>query len=221
VQRTSYFNVWRRDRPATDVYYHFPLSGLPHERTPTFCENLAMMLRHAGPGAKVAYVTAPVPTQVLPASGVHPDYWQPTGTDIIPYGAGSDHIRFSLSKAGSYSLWITGSIGRPIKFILDGRSVGTVAYEERYPGQFMRIGARELSAGPHTLTLARGGGSLYPGSGDDVDPDTREVGPIVLIPGESPSEQVNVAPASAEAGICSAPVGYQWIEVLRPGAASA
>jgi len=221
VQQTSYFNVWRRDRPATDVYSHFPLSGLPHERTPEFCEKLMKTLSRAGAGATVAYVDAPAATEVVPASGVHPSYWHAAGSGLIAYGAGSDRVAFTLPRAGSYSLWIAGTIGRPVKFILDGHSVGTVAYEERYPDQFIRIGARQLGAGAHTLTLVRGGGSLHPGSGDDVDPDTRGLGPVVLLPGESPSARVHVVPAGAAAKACSAPVGYQWMEVLRPGAASA
>ena len=220
VQQTRYFNVWRRDRPAADVYFHFPLSGLPHERTPEFCKKLTQTLSRAGAGATVAYVDAPASTEVQPTSGVHPDYWHAEGSELVAYGAGSDRIGFALPRAGNYSLWIAGSIGRPVKFILDDRSVGTVAYEERYPGQFIRIGSRELGAGAHTLTLVRGGGSLHPGSGDDVDPDTRGLGPILLLPGESPSARVNVAPASAAESICSAPVGYQWMEVLRPGASA-
>jgi hypothetical protein len=35
------------------------------------------------------------------------------------------------------------------------------------------------------------------------------------------SYKLQVAPASAAQRICSAPVGYEWMEVLRPGAASA
>jgi hypothetical protein len=221
VQQTQYFNVWRRDRPATNVYIHLPLSGLPHERTAAFCQGLQTYLRRAGAGASLAYVLAPAATEVLPTSGIHPDYWRAEGSELVLYGAGSDRMSFTLPRAGTYSLWMAGSIGRPVKFILDGRPVGTVAYEERYPGQFIRIGSLELSAGAHTLTVIRGGGSLHPGSGDDIDPDTRGLGPIVLLPGESPSDHVNVAPASSAARICSAPVGYQWIEVLRPGAASA
>ena len=75
-----------------------------------------------------------------------------------------------------------GTVGRPLKFIIDGRAAGTIAYEERYPNQFLQIGARALAAGRHTLVIQRGGGSLHPGSGDDVDPDTRGLGPIVLLP---------------------------------------
>jgi hypothetical protein len=220
AERTRYFNVWRRVRPATEVYFHFPLSGLPHERTPEFCAKLIDTVHRAGAGATVAYVNAPPVTEVGPATGVFSNYWLPAGGAIIAYGAGSDRVALTLPQTASYSVWIAGSIGRPIKFTLDGRPLGTVAYEERYPQQFIRIGARMLSAGRHTLLLTRGGGSLHPGSGDDVDPDTRELGGIVLIPGENPSTHVNVVPASDAERVCSAPVGYQWMEVLRPGAAS-
>jgi hypothetical protein len=221
VQQTKYFDVWRRERPARDVFVHYPLSGLPHERTATFCGNLKRSLRKAGPGASVAYVRAPTTTQVLPPAGVHPDYWKPEGNELIAHGAGSDRMTFKLARGGSYELWMEGTVGRPIKFVLDGRAVGTIAYEDRYPNQYLYIGTRTLAAGRHTLTIERGGGSLHPGSGDDVDPDTRSFGPIVLLPRGSQSYRLEVAPAAAAARICTAPVGYEWMEVLRPGAAPA
>jgi hypothetical protein len=222
VQQTPYFNVWRRERPPAGIFIHLPLSGLPHERTAKFCRNLQGNLRQAGAGARIAWVTAPATSEVLPTAGVHPSYWHQAGSELVLYGAGSDRMSFTLAHAGRYSLWMAGTIGRPVKFLIDGHAIGTIAYQERYPGQFIRIDfAHEISAGPHTLTAVRGGGSLHPGSGDDVDPDTRGLGPIVILPGESPSYGVNVAPASAAARVCGAPVGYQWIEVLKPGAPSA
>jgi len=221
VRQTRYFNVWRRERPSSDVYAHLPLSGLAHERTPAYCRVLEADVHRAGAGATVAYAPAPELTEVLPTNGTHPTYWPAAGSGLAAHGAGRDRMSFTLSRAGKYSLWIAGTIGRPVKFVLDGRPVGTVAYEERYPDQFIRIGAEQIASGRHTLTIIRGNGSLHPGSGDDVDPDTRGLGPIVLLPGESPFARVKLAPASAAARICSAPVGYQWIEVLRHGAASA
>jgi hypothetical protein len=221
AERTPYFNVWRRERPGSDVYAHLPLSGLRHERTPAYCRLLRETVRRAGPGASVAYVPAPAVTDVFPTSGVHPTYWRANGSGLTARGAGRVRMTFTLPRSGTYSLWIAGTIGRPVKFLLDGQPVGTVAYEERYPGQWIRIGAHTIAAGRHTLTMVRGDGSLHPGSGDDVDPDTRGLGPIVLLPGESPPDRVRVARGSAATRICSAPVGYQWIEVLRGGAASA
>lgn len=221
VQQTPYFNVWRRVRPVSDVYAHLPLSGLPHERTPAICGVLQKDLRAAGPGATVAYVPAPVGVPVEPSSGVHPAYWQPVGGALVAYGAGYDRIHLTLPRTSTYEVWMEGTEGRPVKFLIDGHLLGIVAYEERYPQQFLHIGTGKLSAGRHTLELVRGGGSLHPGSGDDVDPDTRLLGPIVFLPKGSQTYQVNVAPASDAAKICAAPVGYEWMEVLRPGAASA
>jgi hypothetical protein len=216
VQQTKYFNVWRRERPATEVYAHFALSGGLHERTPLLCKNFLAVVRKAGANASVAYVTTPASSEVLPGEGIHPPYWVAAGSGLNVYGAGSDRIAFTLPRAATYNLWMAGTIGRPVKFIIDGHAVGTIAYEERYPGQFLHIGVRTLSAGRHTLVIERGGGSLHPGSGDDVDPDTRGVGPIVFTTAEPADSDLRVAPASAAPRICSAPVGYQWMEVLRP-----
>jgi hypothetical protein len=219
VQQTTYFDVWRRARPATEVYAHYPLSGLPHERTAIFCDGLQKSLRAAGSGALVAYVLAPAGVTIQPAAGIHPDFWKPEGNELVPYGAGTDRLAFTLKRGSDYALWMEGTVGRPVKFILDGRTVGTLAYEERYPSQFLKIGSSVLAAGRHTLVIERGGGSLHPGSGDDVDPDTRGLGPIVLLPRGSQSYQLRVAPAAAAARICDAPVGYEWMEVLKPGGA--
>jgi hypothetical protein len=221
VQQTPYFDVWRRVRPTTDVFVHLPLSGLPHERTAKFCRGLQQNLRQAGPGASIAYVTEPAASTVPLIGGVHPDYWIADGNQLTAYGAGSDRTAFTLPRAATYSVWMEGTIGRPINFTVDGRPIGTLAYEERYPNQFLHIGTVSLGAGRHTLTVTRGGGSLHPGSGDDVDPDTRGLGPVVFVPADSQNYRLRVAPASAAARICAAPVGYEWIEVLRPGAASA
>jgi hypothetical protein len=221
AQQTRYFDVWRRVRPAAEVVAHLPLSGLPHERTATFCRGLGDELRRAGPGASLAYVLAPIGSQISPQAGVHPDYWRAAGNELAVYGAGSDRVPFTLVAPGVYDIWMEGTVGRPVRFSIDGHRVGTLAYEERYPSQFLHIGTAALAAGHHTLTILRGGGSLHPGSGDDVDPDTRGLGPILLLPQGSQAYRLRFASAAAAQRICRAPVGYEWMEILRPGAAGA
>ena len=176
VEQTKYFQVWRRVRPASDIYIHYPLSGLPHERTTKFCEVLQEKLHAAGSGATVAYVRAPDATTVQPVSGVFPDYWKAEGNGLLMHGAGNDKVTFTLPRSGRYRLWVEGTVGRPIRFVLDGKKIGTIAYEDRYPAQFIEFSKRALRAGRHTLTIERGDGSLHPGSGDDIDPDTRTLG---------------------------------------------
>lgn len=221
AEQTPYFDVWRRARPASDVYMHLPLSGSPTERTSKYCAVVQQDLRKAGQGASLAYVPAPAGAILQPASGSHSDYWKPDGGALIAYGAGSDDVPFTLSAGDRFDMWIEGTIGRPVKFLIDGHPVGTVAYEERYPGQFLRIGSAQIGPGRHTLRIVRGGGSLHPGSGDDVDPDTRILGAVVLLPNNSQSYQLHVVPAGDAARVCRARIGYEWMEILTRGAASA
>jgi hypothetical protein len=221
VERTRYFDVWRRDRPSSAVLEHYPLSNLPHERTPALCRVVTQGARRAGPGALIAYAQHASPIVLNPVEGIHPDYWRPIGLSALAvYGAGSDDMKFAATGSGSYSIWLQGSVGRPLDVYIDGRRVAGIAYEERYPGQFLLVGKVTLDAGSHTLRLVRGGGSLHPGSGDPPgEMATRTIGAIVLAPDDANEDRVHVASASSAARICAAPVGYEWLEVLHPGAA--
>ncbi len=213
--------MWRRERPAADVYVHYPLSGLPHERTATFCGNLERSLRKAGVGASVAYVRAPTTTKVLPPAGAHPDYWKPEGNELVAYGAGSDRMAFTLARGGSYELWMEGTVGRPIKFVLDGRKVGTIAYEDRYPNQYLNVGMRDARGrSPHAYDRAR---RRQPAPGQRR---RRRPGHAQLRPDRAAATWtrshtgVNVAPAAAaDADLRRAPSAMNGWRCSKPGAA--
>jgi hypothetical protein len=223
IERTHFFDVWRRDRPSSAVLQHYPLSSLPHERTPALCRLITAAARRAGPGAEVAYATNATVAVVNPVEGIHPDYWKALGpSTLAAYGAGTAQMRFALAGAGSYSIWLQGSLGRPLAVYVDGKRLSSIGYEERYPDQFLLVADATLGAGRHTLRLVRGGGSLHPGSGDPaVEAIPRTIGAIVFNREASTANQVYVAPATRTAQICSAPVGYEWLELLRPGGAPA
>jgi hypothetical protein len=221
IERTPYFDIWRRDRPATTVLHHFPLSSLPHERTPALCRLVTAAARSAGAGAQVAYARSSTAAVANPVEGVRPDYWKPLGPSTLSaYGAGTDRMQLTLPSSGRFSIWLQGSIGRPLAVYVDGKRLSSVGYEERYPDQFLLLGALALGPGRHTLRLVRGGGSLHPGSGDPPQETVqRTIGAIVFNREDANSDRLYVAPASRMAQICAAPVGYQWLEVLRPGGA--
>lgn len=221
VQQTSYFQVWRRDRPASDVVAHMPLSGLPHERTTTFCTGLTASIKGAGPGATVAYVPTPIAAVAEPTQGLHSSYWRPAGLSIRAHGAGSLRVRFDVARAGRYSLWMRGSVGRPLAIYLDGNKLGDIGYEERYPSQWLELGRHMLGPGRHVLRFVRGNGNLHPGSGDGADFVAGDLETIAVRHDTPLTERVRIVPASAAKRVCRAPVGYEWMEVLSPGAASA
>jgi hypothetical protein len=223
VEETRFYDVWRRVRPASTVLEHFPLSSLPDERTQQYCRNVVKLARRAGPSAQIAYAQTAVVAVVNPVEGTHPDYWSLLGPGTLAtYGAGTDEVKFSLPATLHYGIWIQGSVGRPLTFYLDGRRLTSIGYEERYPGQFLLLRTSTLRAGAHKLRIVRGNGSLHPGNGDP-SPETvgRTLGAIVFSREGFPDNRVHVAPASQAAQLCDARVGYQWLELLKPGGAPA
>lgn len=223
LERTRYFDVWRRDRPPGTVLFHAPLSNLPHERTPALCRVLVQQARRAGPGAQVAYAQSSVAAVANPAAGKHSTYWRLLGpSTLAAKGAGSDEMTVTLPETARYSLWVQGSVGRPLAVYFDGRRLSSIGWEERYPGQFLLIDTAKLPAGKHTLRIVRGNGSLHAGSGDPPGETAgRTVGAFVFSRVHPTEDSVYVAPASKMAAICARPVGYEWIEVLKPGGAPA
>lgn len=219
VDRTSEFEVWRRIRPAYEVFVHLPLSGLPDERTSMFCRGLVRSVRRAGAGSSVAYVPTGPRTLLIPTQATHPSYWHALGPEALrAYGAGTIEGSVSLPASGTYDVSMPGSIGRPVTLYIDGHRAGSVSYQERYPGQYLHFARVYLSAGTHQIRLSRGNGSLSPGSGDGPDTDSGVIGPLIFTLQQPQDGSLKVVPGSEAERVCAAHVGYQWIEVLRPGA---
>jgi hypothetical protein len=221
IEQTRYFDVWRRDRPSSTVLFHAPLSSLPHERTPALCRVLVRQARKGGATAQVAYAKTSVAAVANPLAGTHASYWRALGpSTLADYGSGSAQMQITLPSAGRYSIWLQGSIGRPLTFYIDGKRLSSLGYEERYPDQFLLVHTRTLAAGEHTLRVVRGGGDLHPGDGNPSGETTpATMGAIVFEREHATANSVYVAPASRMAQICAAPVGYEWLEVLKPGGA--
>ncbi len=217
VDQTSEFQVWRRVRPAAEVVTHFPLSGLPAERTKAFCAALSRAVRRAGPGASVAYVPSGPRTRLVPTEAKHPSYWHTIAPEALrAYGAGSLEGAISVPADGVYEVSMPGSVGRPVTVFVDGRRVGSVGYQERYPGQYLRFGRVALSAGSHTVRLTRPSGNLHPGDGDGPDTSAGIIGSLTFTLEQPQNGVLQVVSAKDAGNVCAAPVGYQWMEVLAP-----
>ena len=222
IQQTHYFDVWRRDRPSATIIHHFPLSSSPLERVQQhFCPAFVAEARRAGAGAEVAFARASPAVVTGLTLGTHPDYWRVAGPDtLIAYGAGTGQLKVVLPQAGRYDIWMQGSVGRPLAIYLDGHRLTSIGYEERYPGQFLLIGGVQLSSGAHAMRVVRGNGSLHPGSGDpSTDTVGRTLGAIVFSLENSYSDRAYVAGVDQAGKVCAAQIGYQWLEILKPGGA--
>jgi hypothetical protein len=219
VDRTSEFEVWRRVRPASEVFAHLPLSGSATERTPAYCRTVARTLHQSGAGSSLAYVPTGPRTMLIPTQAKHPDYWPALGPESLRgVGAGAIEGTVSLPASGTYDISMPGSVGRRLTVYVDGRRVGSVEDEFRYPSQFMRFALVKLSAGRHRIRLTRPNGSLAPASGDGPDTDSGVIGPLIFSLEQPGDGRLMVVPGAEAGRVCAARTGYQWIEVLRPGA---
>jgi hypothetical protein len=219
VDQTSEFQAWRRVRPASEVVLHLPLSGSPTERTHHFCRGLRASVRRAGAGSSVAYVPAGPRAELAPTDMTHPRYWRALGTEALrAYGAGAIEGSVQLGAGGTYEISMSGSVARPVTLYVDGHRAGSVANQERYPGQFLHFARLSLSAGTHRIRLSRGNAGVSPGSGDGPDTSSGVIGPLIFALDQPQNGRLMVVPGSDAGRVCTAHAGYQWIEVLAPGA---
>ena len=215
VYLSSYYEVWQREKPAATVLSHVPLKDTAGAQNATVCRSVLATARRAGPDAQIAYMPSPSYAQLGVVSLTLSGAFQPSGGVIFANGAGRARQQLTTA-AGHYDFFLSGSFGRPVDVTVDGQHVGTAAYQESYPTEWLLIGSRELSSGRHRVEIIRGGFSLHPGNGDGVDGFNRTIGPLVIIRSQPAVPTVRYSSVSGFGRICRSPLPLRWVEVVRP-----
>jgi hypothetical protein len=216
VYLSSYYEVWRRARPSATVYAHVRVGDTAGNRNAAVCAGVASKARQAGPAARIAYMPAPTGYFLFGGSNmILRGALQSSGGAILATGAGRA-TRRQVIPAGRYDFFLGGSVGRPVNVSIDGHHVGTVAYQESYPGEATLIGSLRLSGGVHDIEITRGGASLHPGSGDGVDGFNRTIGPLMIVPARPAVPVVRYSSVRQLPRLCQSSQPLRWIEVVRP-----
>jgi hypothetical protein len=185
-----YYQVWRRD-PTPTVMAHLPFGGADDAGADAPCTPLRALARVGGGDSRLvaAERAAPIALAVRTMAPL-PHNWsiRPDGR-VAPTGPGRMAASFSAGS-GMFSVWFRGSFGRGPKVFVDGRYVGR-ALSVQTPQQLSRVGEVELAAGRHRLEIARSGGGLKPGDGQDEIYDT-----VFLAP-SAPTRLLTVPPSNA------------------------
>jgi hypothetical protein len=210
----SYYDVWQRPATPRAQVLSYSIFGnqLNAGALPPcdLVQHLAGVARRRG-GRLVAAVRAPAVIADL-GHFARPPEWPfspgPPG-QLYPSSPGSAGLEVQVPATGAYDIWEQGSFGRGVEMSVDGRPLGATRDQRSFVGQWIRFGARNLGAGPHTIELRYPGGSLRPGSGQQ--PQT--MGPVALVPQTPRSRLIEVGPERAR-DLCSRPL--DWLEVLKP-----
>jgi hypothetical protein len=137
------------------------------------------------------------------------------GGTIFATGPGRAVRDQLVPEAGRYKFFFSGSFGRPVNVIVDGRHVGTAAYQVSYPSEWIMIGSAYLSKGMHKIEITRGGFSLHAGNGDGIDQFNRTIGPLALFANRPATPTVHYAAAGALDRLCKSSQRLRWLEVVR------
>jgi hypothetical protein len=215
VYLSNWYEVWQRSGPASTPYLQVPLVDRLGNLRPV-CGQVMSAARKAGPGAHIALMPSP-PGWIqddgsnMALSGALSN----AGGGIAATGAGRAVREQPFPASGRYEFFLGGSIGRPVQVSVDGRPVGTAAYQVSYPGEYVRIGTSWISEGVHTIAISRGGISLHAGNGDGVDALNRLFGPLRIVPVADAVPSVREMTPAAFAHLCRTAYPARWVEVLQ------
>jgi hypothetical protein len=216
VEISPYYEVWQRELAPAAVYAHLHFADNPANRLPKVCDEARAAARRAGAGARMAYTLPPSYIQVDGSNMVLSGSFGAAGGTILATGPGRAVRAQPVPQAGIYKLFFSGSFGRPVDVSVDGRHVGTAAYQVSYPSEWIMIGSAYLSKGVHKIEITRGGFSLHAGNGDGIDQFNRTIGPLALFPNRPATPTVHYAAAGALNRMCRSSQRLRWLEIVRP-----
>ena len=218
VYLSRYYEVWQREQPASTEYAFVPFADTAGVRNSAAgCASVTASARRAGPTARIAYMSSPANYVQLGVSNMRLSRaFEPSGGVIVATGAGHATRGQPIPNAGRYDFFLDGSFGRPVKISVNGHHVGTAAYQESYPAEWLLVGSAQLSAGVNNVEITRGGLSLHPGSGDGQDGFNRTIGPLIITPAEPPVPVVHYSSVRRFPAICRSSQSLRWAEVVRP-----
>jgi hypothetical protein len=216
VYLSPYYEVWQRAAPKSSVLTLVPFAYAPGAKDPAACASVLKEARLAGPRALIDYTTVPPGYVQLDNSNMalHGGL-VPSGGVLLGTGAGRAVREQPIPAAGRYDFFLEGSFSRPVDVSVDGRHVGTAAYQASYPDEWLMIASRPLSMGPHRIEVTRGPPSLHPASGNGVDAVNRTIGPLVIIPASPATPVVHSISARSFAPLCESSRTLRWAEVVR------
>jgi hypothetical protein len=172
-----------------------------------------------GGRTEASLVAALAPELVtVPLAGAHrPPGWSRGHVGIVMGRAGVLRATFTLPHGGAWELWLKGDIMPTVSVAIDGRPLGSIGAQ--LDGNSLVLNPltplrATLSAGPHTLTIARPATSLAPGGGGAA-----RLAAIFLVPAGARGEpRLRSTPVARWRALCGA--ALQWVELVPAGGVS-
>ena len=162
----SYYEVWgRRPVRAPALAHVVAVRRAGSRRSVSGLPRGSPARRGRARGALApTLVTVPIPR----LRSYRPPGWARARRGILMRRAGTLRIAFGLPHGGPWQVWLQADIMRELRVSIDGHALGSLAGQlggnSLVANTLSPLGVR-LSAGPHTIAIARPGIGLAPGDG--------------------------------------------------------
>lgn len=219
VYQGRYYDVFRRgSEPA--VLRHVTVGDQPdaalYRPAGLSCRRIARLGAQArADHARLAFTSSTQSASIEAPHSVHPATWVtlPLDTEAVPYGltllptAGTLRTALDVPRAGTYTVWIQGSLTQKMTVSIAGRRIGSIEQQIGPGTLFTDVGTARLSAGRTPVVLMRSGASrLVPTAALDT------LGEIAISQSGAPPA-VRTLPADRARFLCGRHL--EWIEIVR------
>jgi hypothetical protein len=209
IYEGKYYDAWRRPVQSTQfVIDHLGLGTVTDPAGVPKCSQVHQLARKAGPGGTLAAVSRDRVVVVPLTDTQHPAAWDSPQyqSALLPRTPGTLTAQVQIPQPGDYSIYLGGSVRPEVDVSIDGRSVSAVRQDLNNYGEYVPLGAANLTAGAHTVSLTFHGSDLHPGSGGVAQP----IGPLGLTDEDAAATRISYFPASRADQLCGRP--WDWIE---------
>jgi len=211
IYRGEYYDAWQR--PANSTRFMIDHLGLGTETDPASvpkCSDVQNLAREAGPGGILAAVSRD-PVMVIPLIQTqHPAAWDSSQFEsaLLPRTPGTLTAQVRVPQSADYTVYLGGSVRPQVDLSVDGKDVSSVRQDLNNFGEYVPLGATNLSAGAHTISITLHGADLHPASGGAAEP----IGPLALTDQDAADTRISYIPASRANQLCGE--RWDWIEAV-------
>lgn len=205
----KFYEVWQSDGSAAPLS-HLALGGEGEPSAVPSCAEVEELARIPGT-LHLAASVRPDATVIPMESLALPTDWElgESGEYATPNSNGTAEGSFEVTRAGTYGVWLGGSVRGDVRIEIDGEEVASSGMELDHAKEYRQLGAANLKPGRHTISITYTEASpLAAGAGGEQFP----IGPLAVSLATAADAKVEtIDPADAHS-LCGR--SLDWVEAL-------
>lgn len=209
LEAGKYYEVWQSDGSPAPLS-HLALGGEGEPSAVPSCAEIEALAKTPGT-LHLAASVRPDATVIPMGSLTLPPAWELGGGGeyATPNSSGTAEGSFEVTRAGTYGVWLGGSVRGDVTIEIDGEEVASSAIELDHAKEYRQLGTAKLKPGRHTISLTYTEASpLAPGAGGEAF----AIGPLAVSLATAADAKVEIVDVADAHSLCGR--SLDWVEAL-------